>query len=44
VTVGVEGCVIVDTDDALLIVQEDSAQQVRDALEEIARRGKEEHL
>ena len=44
VTVGVEGCVIVDTEDALLIVHEDSAQQVRDALEEIARRGKDEYL
>jgi mannose-1-phosphate guanylyltransferase len=44
VTVGVQGCVIVDTDDALLIVSDDSAQQVRDALEQIERRGGEEHL
>jgi len=44
VTVGVEGYIIVDTDDALLIVREDSAQEVREALEEIARRGKEEYL
>jgi len=44
VTVGVEDCVIVDTPDALLIVHEDSAQEVREALEEIARRGKEGYL
>ena len=44
VTVGVEGYVVVDTDDVILIVREDSAQQVRDALEEIARRGKDEYL
>ncbi len=44
VTVGVEGYVIVDTDDALLVVREDAAQDLRDALDEIERRGKEEHL
>jgi mannose-1-phosphate guanylyltransferase/mannose-6-phosphate isomerase len=44
VTVGLEDCVIVDTDDALLIVHEDKAQEVRAALEEIQRKGKEEHL
>jgi mannose-1-phosphate guanylyltransferase/mannose-6-phosphate isomerase len=44
VTVGVEGYVIVDTDDALLIVHEDKAQQVKEALEEIERKGKGEHL
>ena len=44
VTVGVEGCVIVDTGDALLIVHEEKAQEVRAALDEIERRGKEERL
>ena len=44
VTVGMEDCVVVDTPDALLIVHEDSAQEVREALEEIARRGKEQFL
>ncbi len=44
VTVGVEGYIIVDTDDALLVVREDAAQDVRDALEEIERRGKEGYL
>jgi len=44
VTVGLEGCVVVDTEDALLIVHEDRAQEVRQALEEIARRGREECL
>ncbi len=40
VTVGMEDCVIVDTDDALLIVHEDNTQQVREALEEIEKKGK----
>ncbi len=44
VTVGVEDYVIVDTDDALLIVHEDKAQQVRQALEEIESKGKGDHL
>jgi mannose-1-phosphate guanylyltransferase len=44
VTVGVEGYVIVDTDDAILVVREDAAQDVRDALKEIERRGNEECL
>jgi len=44
VTVGIEDCVIVDTEDALLIVQEDKAQEVRDALDEIERRGRDEYL
>lgn len=44
VTVGLEGCVIVDTDDAILIVHEDKAQEVRQALEEIERKGKTEYL
>lgn len=44
VTVGIQNCVIIDTDDALLVVHEDKAQEVREALEEIARRGKAEHL
>jgi mannose-1-phosphate guanylyltransferase len=44
VTVGMEDCVIVDTDDALLIVHEDKAQQVRDALDEIEKKGKAEQL
>ncbi len=44
VTVGVEGYVIVDTPDALLIVREDKAQEVREALEEIERRGKQGYL
>ena len=44
VTVGVEGHIIVDTGDALLVVSEDSAQEVRDALEEIERRGKTDCL
>ncbi len=44
VTVGVEGYIIVDTDDALLVVREENAQDVRDALQEIERRGKEGYL
>ncbi|UCC67458.1 MAG: NTP transferase domain-containing protein [Armatimonadota bacterium] len=44
VTVGVEGYIIVDTDDALLVVREENAQDVRDALDEIQRSGKEQHL
>jgi len=44
VTVGVEGYIIVDTEDALLVVREENAQDVRDALEEIERRGKEDYL
>lgn len=44
VTVGVEGYVIVDTPDALLVVREDRAQEVRQALEEIQRRGKDGYL
>jgi len=44
VTVGVDGYVIVDTDDALLIVHESKAQEVREALEEIERKGKGEYL
>jgi mannose-1-phosphate guanylyltransferase/mannose-6-phosphate isomerase len=44
VTVGLEDYVVVDTDDALLIVHEDKAQDVRAALEEIEKRGEEDHL
>ena len=44
VTVGLRDCVIIDTDDALLVVHEDKAQEVREALEEIERRGKTEQL
>ncbi len=44
VTVGVEGYIVVDTGDALLIVHEDKAQEVRDALDEIERRGKTQYL
>ncbi len=44
VTIGVEGYIIVDTPDALLVVREDQSAKVREALEEIAKRGKEEHL
>jgi len=44
VTVGMENCVIVDTEDAVLIVHEDKAQEVREALDEIERKGKGSHL
>jgi len=44
VTVGVKGYVVIDTPDALLIVDEKKDQLVRDALEEIERRGKEGYL
>ena len=44
VTVGVEDYVIVDTDDAVLIVHEDKAQEVRQALEEIENKGKGDYL
>jgi mannose-1-phosphate guanylyltransferase/mannose-6-phosphate isomerase len=44
VTVGVTDFVIIDTPDALLIVHEEKAQEVREALEEIERRGKTEYL
>jgi mannose-1-phosphate guanylyltransferase len=44
VTVGVDGYVIVDTEDALLVVHEDRAEEVKEAVEEIERRGREERL
>jgi len=44
VTIGVEGYVIVDTPDALLVVREDESAKVREALEEIEERGKEGYL
>ena len=44
VTIGLEGYILVDTPDALLVVREDRAQEVREALEEIERRGREEQL
>jgi mannose-1-phosphate guanylyltransferase len=44
VTIGLHGCVIVDTPDALLIVHEDKAQEVRDALAEIEKRGRDSFL
>ncbi len=44
VTVGLQGHIVVDTGDALLIVHEDEAQQVRAALGEIERRGREDRL
>ncbi len=44
VTVGIEDCVVVDTEDALLIVHEDKAHEVREALEEIEKRGKGDSL
>ena len=44
VTIGVEGYVIVDTPDALLVVRDDESAKVREALEEIERKGKEEYL
>lgn len=44
VTVGMKGCVVVDTPDAVLILDADKDQLVRDALDEIERRGKGEHL
>ncbi|MGD0112966.1 MAG: sugar phosphate nucleotidyltransferase [Armatimonadota bacterium] len=44
VTVGVKGYVVIDTPDALLIVDEEKDQLVRDALEEIERRGKKGYL
>ena len=44
VTIGLEGYILVDTPDALLVVREDRAQELRKALEEIERRGREEQL
>jgi len=44
VTVGVTKLVVIDTPDALLIVQEEKAHEVREALAEIERRGKQEYL
>ena len=44
VTIGVEGYVIVDTPDALLVVREDESAKVREVLEEIEKRGKEGYL
>lgn len=44
VTIGAQGLVVVDTPDALLIVHEDRAQEVKEALEEIEARGREEWL
>jgi mannose-1-phosphate guanylyltransferase len=44
VTIGVEGYVIVDTPDALLVVREDESAKVREALEEIEKQGKEGYL
>jgi mannose-1-phosphate guanylyltransferase len=44
VTIGVKGYVIIDTPDALLIVDEERDQLVREALEEIERRGQGDRL
>ena len=44
VTVGVDGYVIVDTEDALLVVHEDRAEEVKEAVEQIERRGRESDL
>jgi len=44
VTVGADGYVIVDMGDALLVVREDKAEDVKEAVEEIERRGKGEWL
>lgn len=44
VTVGMKGYVVVDTPDALLILDPEQDQLVREALAEIERRGKEERL
>ncbi len=44
VTVGVERYIIVDTDDVLLVVHEDKAQEVRAALEAIEKSGKQGYL
>ena len=44
VTVGIQDCVVVDTEDAVLVVHEDKAQEVRDALNEIEQKGKTGYL
>jgi mannose-1-phosphate guanylyltransferase len=44
VTIGVEGYVIVDTPDALLVVREEESAKVREALEEIEAQGKDDQL
>lgn len=43
-TVGVEDLCIVDTEDALLISRKDRAQEVKDVVEEVKKRGGEQHM
>jgi mannose-1-phosphate guanylyltransferase len=42
--VGLDGVVVVDAGDAVLVVRRDRAQDVRKAVDELARRGREEVL
>lgn len=44
VLVGVEGLAVVDTDDALLICSLNHSQEVRDAVEELVKKGREDLL
>lgn len=43
-TIGVDDLCIVDTPDALLITHRDKAQKVKDVVEEVKKRGGEQHL
>lgn len=43
-TVGVEDLCIVDTEDALLISRKDRAQEVKDVVDEVKKRGGEQHM
>ncbi len=44
VTVGMRDCVVVDTPDAVLVIRDDASQKMRDALEEMEKKGKTEYL
>jgi len=44
VTVGLQGCVVVDTPDAVLVIRADASQELREALEEVEKRGKGDSL
>lgn len=44
VTIGLDDLVVVDTKNALLVAHKDQVQQVKQAVEEIARKDRQEHL
>ncbi len=44
VTVGMEGCVVVDTPDAVLVIRDEASQEMRDALAQLEKKNKTEYL